>query len=1204
MRWHRKLDNALRYALALFLLCLAATRLGGAIPAEAAAQAALEPAAQAALEPAPSADLMAAFEDTWRWAQFTTSSGLPSNSVYDLVETRAGTVWAATPRGIAWFDDFRWNPVGVAEGIPTQLPSAIAAFGADEIVVVSGRRLYRGSRHGFREVEVSLQGSSYAAVNIAAGAPGELFVLLATDREAPLEAAIYDGSSFRWVTPSLRVFGDQDAFKVWSNGAGSLWMSTATGLQRWENGSWQQYIPSTGVGDVAVSMLIETEAGEGLASIAYPQPARGIWEWPTGNLPLRNRDETADLFQSMDISRGGDAILVYRSGDVRIRQDGLWSPIDSVPPQMAGTLFVRFRDNGDLWVGTQAGLYLVRASLQRWTHWQVASPSLRNDILEILPARDGSLWLATGQGVAVHRPDGSVDWVENVNGTELRTITGLAEDRHGGIWISSGATLAGAYRWNGESWQHFGAAEGLKAPLVHKIRKDRQGRLWFLGMAPTTSIALDGTQPGAFVLEDDGSSSWTGDVSFEPWTPDHGLSHGRVYDFADGKDGSKWFATYGGISRWRDGDWTHWTTEDGLQKNRVFTLILDDADRLWFGDQGSGLGYIDDEGTPRYLTTADGLVNDQVQELRLGPGGELWISTRGGLARLHEGEWLGIDVTTGLSTPTLWPILPLEDRVIIGTSGMGLDVLSLAEAADPAPRVTLSEPAVDRRTALLRWTAHAYWGLQTPESVLTRFRLDDGDWSSWSSDREALLTSVSDGEHAFEVQARGLFGSSGASADRKVFATVLPLYRQPVFYAPVGTLLLLVLVLVESRRRHLAALRQREQDHRERLEERFAERTDALRESEERLRLLLETVHVIPWVADATTWHFTYVGPQAVDVLGYPIERWYEPTFWSEHMHPDDSVDALAFCARQSTLTDRYEFEYRMIAADGNVVWLHDLVAVVKEDGLPTMLRGFMIDITARKRAEAERLEAEAETLEHRERLAHLSRVNVLGEMATGIAHEVTQPLTAVSTYTQACRRMIEAGLFDQDQIIEVLGRISDEAVRAGDMIHGLRALVRKRTSELRACNVNGLVREVIPLAEVEARARGVDLHLHLADDIPEIMADEVQIQQVVLNLIRNAIESTPASGPAVEIHSRSNGPETIEVAVVDRGSGVKESDSGQLFQPFFTTKEEGMGMGLSISRSIIEAHGGQIDRRPGNDSGSTFFFHLPAHVRHATEAS
>jgi len=283
------------------------------------------------------------------------------------------------------------------------------------------------------------------------------------------------------------------------------------------------------------------------------------------------------------------------------------------------------------------------------------------------------------------------------------------------------------------------------------------------------------------------------------------------------------------------------------------------------------------------------------------------------------------------------------------------------------------------------------------------------------------------------------------------------------------------------------------------------------------------------------------------------------------------------------------------IAADGSVVWLHDLVAVDRQDGQPTMLRGFMIDITSRKRAEAERIEAESEALEHRERLAHLSRVNMLGEMATGIAHEVNQPLTAVSTYTQACRRMIEAGLIDEDQIIDVLSRISEEAVRAGDMIHGLKALVRKRSSELRVCNVNDLVREVIPLAEVEARPLGIELRLRLAEDLPDILADEVQIQQVVLNLIRNAIEATTAATGSVQVDTARVEGDMIEVAVGDHGTGVTDTDPEQVFQPFFSTKQEGMGMGLSISRSIIEAHGGQIAYRSREGRGSTFFFRLPA---------
>ncbi len=1164
------------------LVCLVAAAVLG-IPRTARAQDPLP-------KPAPP-DLAAAFGEDWRWAIFTTASGLPSNSVSDLVETAEGTVWAATLKGMAWFDGYRWTPVGPESGIPTQTPNSLAVLDENRIIVVVAGALYKGSREGFRRVDVSIDGVAPRPVTVTEGAAGEVFVLVADGPD--LETAIYDGTSFRWVTPRLRTSGDPDVAHIWGNGTGSLWLPIGGGVQRWEKGTWEPYFAPYGSDGVAVTAIVETPGRHLLASIDYPPQARGIWEWSGAEAERRN-PAGADLFASMDVSPNGDAVVAYRSGDARIRQDGRWSLIEKLPQRMAGVLFVKFRPNGDLWVGSQRGLHLLRPALGRWTRWSVESPDVRNEILEILQTTEGSLWLGTGSGIAIHRPDGSVEWIESVNGIALAEITGLAEDRYGGIWISSGSALEGAFRWDGARWQHFADEHGLEAPLIHKIRKDRSGRLWFLGLAPMIGTDRDHPEPGAFLLLDDGSG-WTGQPRFEPWAPEQGLINGRVYDFVEAPDGSRWFATTGGLSRWRDGSWEHWTEDRGLQRNRIFTLAVDDNGRLWFGDQWSGLGYIDEGEHPEYLTTADGLVHDGVQELRFGSRGELWISTRGGLACLHEGEWLSFDVSSGLSTPILWPILPLRDRVILGTSGKGVDVLSLAEATVPPPRVDLNPAIVDQRSALLRWSADAHWGQFPRDSVMTRWRLDEGEWSAWSTDREHLLTGVSGGAHAFEVQARGFFGSSGLSSDTGAFATVLPLYMQPSFYVPVGALLFLVGLLAESRRRHAVALHQRELDDRRRLEERVAERTDALRESEERLRLLLETVQVIPWVADAKSWNFTYVGPQAVDVLGYPLERWYEPTFWEDHMHPEDVEEALAFCSERAQRSNRYEFEYRMIAADGGVVWLHDLVSVVVENDEPTTLRGFMIDITARKKAELERLEAESEALEHRERLAHLSRVNMLGEMATGIAHEVNQPLTAVSTYTQACRRMIDAGLIDTDQINDVLSRISEEAVRAGEMIHGLKTLVRKRNSEMTFCSVNELVLDVIPLAQVESRARGIEIRLELADELPSILADDVQVQQVVLNLLRNAIEATEANAKAVDVVTKVTDAGFVEVAVSDRGPGVADVDPEQVFEPFFSTKQEGMGMGLSISRSIVEAHGGQIGHRPRRPQGTTFFFRLPA---------
>jgi two-component system sensor kinase FixL len=234
---------------------------------------------------------------------------------------------------------------------------------------------------------------------------------------------------------------------------------------------------------------------------------------------------------------------------------------------------------------------------------------------------------------------------------------------------------------------------------------------------------------------------------------------------------------------------------------------------------------------------------------------------------------------------------------------------------------------------------------------------------------------------------------------------------------------------------------------------------------------------------------------------------------------------------------------------------------------------------------------------EFRERLTHVTRISTMGEMASSIAHEVNQPLTAVATYAQACRRMVENGMMEAPEVLEVLERIGEEALRAGDIIHRLRGMIRRQETELVERDINRLLEKIAPLASVDARLNGVELEFCLPAEPTRILADEVQIQQVVLNLIRNgidAMEGIPPDQRKLEVRVHSTERKTVEVRVSDRGCGLLEESEKALFEPFFTTKEGGLGLGLSISRSIISAHGGHLSffRNPGG--GTTFWFSLP----------
>jgi two-component system, LuxR family, sensor kinase FixL len=286
------------------------------------------------------------------------------------------------------------------------------------------------------------------------------------------------------------------------------------------------------------------------------------------------------------------------------------------------------------------------------------------------------------------------------------------------------------------------------------------------------------------------------------------------------------------------------------------------------------------------------------------------------------------------------------------------------------------------------------------------------------------------------------------------------------------------------------------------------------------------------------------------------------------------------------------KYEKRFIHKDGSLVHaLVNLSVINDHAGRPLLIISQILDRT-------DVVHAETEARKQRERLAHVARLGTLGEMAGGIAHELNQPLAAIATYTQACQRLLAAGDMDTDELGQVLVRVSAQARRAGDVIHRLRAFVRRHAPDRRNRDANELIREILPLVEMDCRSHEVDLQLDLQADLLKVQVDGIQLQQVLLNLTRNAVEAMNACAPDARrmvIRSEARAGDEVQVAVSDSGPGVPEGMLEQLFEPFFTTKPEGMGLGLSLSRSIIEAHGGSLryDSQPG--TGSTFRIRLPS---------
>jgi two-component system, LuxR family, sensor kinase FixL len=249
---------------------------------------------------------------------------------------------------------------------------------------------------------------------------------------------------------------------------------------------------------------------------------------------------------------------------------------------------------------------------------------------------------------------------------------------------------------------------------------------------------------------------------------------------------------------------------------------------------------------------------------------------------------------------------------------------------------------------------------------------------------------------------------------------------------------------------------------------------------------------------------------------------------------------------------------------------------------------GFVRDLTEHQKTEARLQELQSELL-------HMSRLTAMGEMASTLAHELNQPLSAIANYLKGSRRLLEAGNDERSiKVRDAVDKAADQALRAGQIIRRLRDFVARGESERRVESVKKLIEEASALALVGAKDRGIRVLYQFDPAVDLVLADKVQIQQVLLNLMRNAIEAMEDT-PRREliITAKREGDDMVAISVADTGSGIPADVAGQLFQPFFTTKRHGMGVGLSISRTIVEAHGGKMEVEPNPGGGTIFRFTL-----------
>ena len=368
------------------------------------------------------------------------------------------------------------------------------------------------------------------------------------------------------------------------------------------------------------------------------------------------------------------------------------------------------------------------------------------------------------------------------------------------------------------------------------------------------------------------------------------------------------------------------------------------------------------------------------------------------------------------------------------------------------------------------------------------------------------------------------------------------------------------------------------------------EKDSALHDFEQRVTLAAEAAHLGVWELDAKTGEF-WASDSFRKLYDFQPEERVSYQSFLERIHPEDRPERDAVVQRAIETNGDYEMEYRIVLPDGTIRWASGRARCMPHGTTKsTRLVGVSMDVTERKQAEG--------LLRRRQdQIELLSRISLLGEMTASVAHELNQPLSAIMINASTGQRLMARGNASPESLHEILADVAADAQRAHDVMQNVRNTIKKGPLVKQQIDLNHLVTSVTHLIHATATAHECEVTTSLAPNLPKVEGDPIQIQQVLINLLNNAFEAMNAIPPRnrrVEITTH-NGGSTVSVSVRDHGVGIPDGAKTRLFEQFFTTKEQGLGMGLAIVRSIVETHGGRITAENAEADGARFSFTMPA---------
>ncbi|HSQ75137.1 MAG TPA: sensor histidine kinase, partial [Bacteroidota bacterium] len=611
---------------------------------------------------------------------------------------------------------------------------------------------------------------------------------------------------------------------------------------------------------------------------------------------------------------------------------------------------------------------------------------------------------------------------------------------------------------------------------------------------------------------------------------------------------------WSGLSRFRNGQWTYWQKGRGLKESRMWTMAVDTSDRVFFSHQYRGLGYIDRYDSVYYLSSEEGLVSHPVEEVDVDQRGWLWVATGNGLVCWNGTDWTRLDSRSGLANDQLWPILPLEHEILVGTQGDGVSILQLS-SLNPVPTIVrIGDPAIDDNDASITWQPHAYWGDLPSASLDTRFRLSGSAWSTWSTQHAITFKDLAPGTYRIDVQPKAPFGQKPTMTASRVFEIPPPLFLRPAVAIPLALLLLLVLAMAL-----IGWVRYRSYNR-------------AIRENEVRFRTQYKAFPVPTATFKKTVDAFVLsdCNDAALTLTNHQVAGWLGKTTKEIFADRPPRRGLLDMCYEsRATIRKEYRFEHRMLPAPIDV----DLTLAFVP---PDLVLVHAEDITERKRNEQHLRESREQLRALATRLQSV-REEERTTLSREIHDELGQLITGLKMDLSWLRRHVMAA---GQGIPEALSqRINQMHAMLDDAIH----TVRKIAGQLRPAVLDDL--GLVAAIEWQARDFGerTGIRCDVALGIDELQMDReraTELFRIYQELLTNIARHAHASKVRIAL--------TLDDGVL----ALEVCDNGKGIPPEEIRRPTSLGI-LGMEERALRIHG-MLSIAPGEHNGTVARVEVP----------